>query len=594
MTSGETGATRTRVAPSLAVSRIVWAIVLITLVVATLAELVSPRATQGVSAAEIVLYDISWWAIAVSWLTVGALIATRQPRNPIGWILLGLTLYAALDGLGESYFERYLEEGGSERWFDLSAWMSKSGSAWIPLVCVPLVFLPLYFPHGRLPSRRWRFVPWIGAVGILAFWFSEAFSSGPLYDYPEIDNPYGIDHLLVDVAGFGSILLLVAGLASVSSVVVRFRRAAGAERQQIKWLAYSACLAVLLWIPAAVIGGLWSEDVANALILGGVVGVTAAIGIAILRYRLYDIDLLINRTLVYGGLTVGVVAVYVAVVGGMSSLLHDRADFWLALVATGLVALLVHPVRSFLQRRVNRLMYRHDGEGPAGSGLRGRLQEAFAPEALELRRARASLVEAREEERRRLRRDLHDGLGPALAGAALKVEAAENLLARDPATAADLLEDARSEIQAAVADVRRLVYALRPPALDELGLVGAVREQADRLSVGDHPHVDVEASEELEQLPAAVEVAAFGIALEAMTNAARHADANRCLVRIALAGGLELEVSDDGCGLPSDYRAGVGMASMRERAEELGGTCEIERVDERGTRVRAWLPVGST
>jgi signal transduction histidine kinase len=325
--------------------------------------------------------------------------------------------------------------------------------------------------------------------------------------------------------------------------------------------------------------------VADALVLAGVVAVTAAIGIAILRHRLYDIDLLINRTLVYGGLTVGVVALYVAVVGGLSGFLHERADVWLALVATGLVALLVQPVRSTLQRRVNRLTYGDDGEArAAGTGLRGRLHEAFVPETAELQRARERLVAAREEERLRLQCDLHDGLGPALAGSALR---------SDPAAAAGLLESARAEIQEAVADVRRLVYALRPPARDDLGLAGALREQARRLGGDGRLRIEVDAPERLDELPAAVEVAAYRIAVEAMANVSRHAEADSCLVRIFLDGALEIDVSDDGRGLPSDVRSGVGIASMRERAAELGGTCEVAAADGRGTRVRARLPLGA-
>jgi signal transduction histidine kinase len=432
----------------------------------------------------------------------------------------------------------------------------------------------------------------VGAIGIAGFSFSEAFTAGKLYGR-EIENPYGIDHWAIGLPGFGSILAVGAVAAAVVSVVIRFRRAEGVERQQIKWLAYAACLAVALLVPASFIGALWSEDVANALILLAVLSLPLAVGVAILRYRLYDIDLLINRTLVYGGLTVGVVAIYVALVGGLSTFVHERADFWLALVATGLVALLVQPLRATLQRRVNRFMYGDDG-GSRGAGLRGRLHEAFVPEAAELQRARERLVAAREEERRRLRRDLHDGLGPALAGAALKVEAAENLLASDPDAAGGLLEDARSEIQNAVTDVRRLVYALRPPALDELGLVGALREQAERLGAGEHPRVEIDAPAGLAGLPAAVEVAAYRISLEAMTNSARHGDADTCVVRISVNSDLELEVVDDGRGLPSDYRSGVGIASMRERAEELGGSCAVEQIDGRGTRVHARLPLASS
>jgi signal transduction histidine kinase len=538
-----------------------------------------------------VLYDLGWWVIAVSWAVVGALIASRQPRNPIGWIFCGLTLFVALTSPAEALEERYYRDGaGSERVAETAAWLASW--TWVPAVLVPLVFVPLYFPDGRLLSPRWRVVAWLGGIGTAAFALSEAFHDRMLPG-TEIENPYGLDHVLLDLLGLGSILALGAVIAAAVSVVLRFRRAEGTERQQIKWLAYAACLAIALLVPASVVGALWSEDVANALILLGVLALPLSVGIAILRHRLYDIDLLVYRTLVYGGLTVAVVAIYVVVVGGLSALVHEGADFWPALIATGLAALLVQPLRSALQRRANRLMY--GGEAaPTGAapGLRGRLHEAFVPEAAELQRARERLVAAREEERRRLRRDLHDGLGPALAGAALKVEAAENLLESDPAAAATLLGDARTEIQAAVADVRRLVYALRPPALDELGLVGALREQAERIGVGERVHVEVDAPDRVDGLPAAVEVAAYRIALEAMTNVERHADARSCVVRISTNGDLELEIADDGHGLASDFRAGVGIASMRERAAELGGTCAVEQVDGRGTRVRARLPLG--
>jgi signal transduction histidine kinase len=448
-----------------------WSLVSAAFVIALVGALAS-RVWGAEDLGHTVLYDVTWWAIATSWAVVGALVASRQPRNPIGWIFCGLTLFVAVTAPAEAYEERfYTGEGGSEAVAEFAAWFASW--TWIPAVLVPLVFVPLYFPDGRLLSRRWRVVAWVGGVGTAAFALSEAFTARKL-DGTEIENPYGIDHVLVGVPGFGSLLALGAIVAAVVSVVIRFRRAEGIERQQIKWLAYVACLAVALLVPAGLIGVLWSDDVANALILSAVLSLPLAVGVAILRYRLYDIDLLINRTLVYGGLTLGVVAVYVAIVGGLSSVLHERADFWLALVATGLAALLVQPLRAGLQRRVNRLMYGGDAQA-ATRGLRGRLQEAFVPEAVELQRARERLVAAREEERRRLRRDLHDGLGPGLAGAALKVEAAQNLLKSDADAAADLLEDACAEIQDAVADVRRLVYALRPPALDELGLVGAPR-----------------------------------------------------------------------------------------------------------------------
>ncbi|MFI5954340.1 sensor histidine kinase [Cryptosporangium sp. NPDC051539] len=206
----------------------------------------------------------------------------------------------------------------------------------------------------------------------------------------------------------------------------------------------------------------------------------------------------------------------------------------------------------------------------------------------ELSRSRERLVAATEEERRRLRRDLHDGLGPALAGVALGLHRARGKVAGDPAAATAQLDQLAVQVQGAVADVRRLVYGLRPPALDELGLVAAIDEQARALG-----GVQVEGALD-DALPAAVEVAAYRIALEAMTNAVRHSGSRSCWVSLELNGALHLIVEDDGIGLPEGYRAGVGITSMRERATELGGTCLLERREPTGTLVHAVLPVRGT
>jgi two-component system, NarL family, sensor kinase len=226
------------------------------------------------------------------------------------------------------------------------------------------------------------------------------------------------------------------------------------------------------------------------------------------------------------------------------------------------------------------------------SGLLGQVATACHATALErdLRESRERIVGAAEEERRRLRRDLHDGLGPALAGVVLGLHRVRSRLTAaasgsDQIEALDTLAD---QTQAAVADVRRLVYGLRPPALDELGLVGALTEQARSLGA-----IEVEGPSSALDLPAAVEVAAYRIALEAMTNSVRHAHAGLTVVRIAATdGSLNVEIRDDGVGLPGGYRAGVGITSMRERATELGGTCHIGPWEPRGTVVRATMPLG--
>jgi signal transduction histidine kinase len=203
----------------------------------------------------------------------------------------------------------------------------------------------------------------------------------------------------------------------------------------------------------------------------------------------------------------------------------------------------------------------------------------------DLLRSREQLIRAREEERRRLRRDLHDGVGPSLAGIALGLDSARRALRSDPAAAEQTLRELRRATQESVAEVRRLARDLRPPALDQFGLLGALREQAQRLGG------DLELPAELPELPAAVEVAAYRIASEALTNAARHAGAGACRVRLSLNGGLRVEVDDDGIGVPDGYVAGVGIASMRERAEELGGGLRVERRAPSGTRVLATLPL---
>ncbi|WP_460308417.1 sensor histidine kinase [Actinocorallia aurea] len=209
----------------------------------------------------------------------------------------------------------------------------------------------------------------------------------------------------------------------------------------------------------------------------------------------------------------------------------------------------------------------------------------------DLQRIRAQLVTAREEERRRLRRDLHDGLGPSLGAVALRIELARNLAAGDPARADAILEQTAAEVSGVMADVRRLVHDLRPPALDELGVLRAVEQHADRLRSA-ALQIIVVGGGGLDELPAAVEVAAYRIVSESLANVVRHSGAGRCEVTLAVRGPvLEVEVRDDGSGIGPDTAAGVGMLSLRERAAELGGDCAVTCPESGGTLVRARLPL---
>ena len=209
----------------------------------------------------------------------------------------------------------------------------------------------------------------------------------------------------------------------------------------------------------------------------------------------------------------------------------------------------------------------------------------------ELQRSRENLVSAREEERRRLRRDLHDGVGPQLAALMLELETASDLVSDNPEASA-LIAKLSKRAREIVSDVRHSVHALRPPALDELGLMGALREAAIQYGPAGL-HVSVENTGELSHLPAAVEVACYRVVQEALANVVRHARASRCSVRIRAdeeAGVLSVEVEDDGRGIREDDRAGVGMISMRERTEELGGRCVVKPLAGGGTLLRAVLP----
>jgi signal transduction histidine kinase len=214
----------------------------------------------------------------------------------------------------------------------------------------------------------------------------------------------------------------------------------------------------------------------------------------------------------------------------------------------------------------------------------------------ELGRSREQVINAREEERRRLRRDLHDGLGPVLTGVVLNAEAALRLAASDSARSAELIGVLRDQTSGALSDIRRLVYDLRPPALDSLGLVGALQEYAvllTRRADGAPLAVVVRAGTPIPDLPAAVEVAGYRIVTEALTNVTRHSSASAADVTLAVDGSaLVIAIVDDGLNVGGGWQPGVGLTSIQERAAELGGQCTIQ-TDRTGGRIFVRLPLPS-
>lgn len=544
-----------------------------------------------------------------------------------------------------------------------------------------LIGLFFLFPDGRFYPR------WNRWVALFAFGLSAVALYGMLHpslevfpnlvDWPEEWRWWLFVYSLIGALAFGLI-----------GRIVYYRRLANVtQRQQIKLVLFGmSTLIVVLLLQSLLLERLhflspsWQHFIALHAGLFVPLVLPLTIGISVLRYRLWNVDRLINRTLVFGGLTLLVTGIYVLVVGISGVLFQAGNNVLLTILATGLIAVLFHPLRQRLQQAVNRLMYgERDDPATVLSRLGKRLEKTAVPgdtlpalvetiahtlklpyaaitvgdnilaeagaigdppihtfpliyrsqqigqllvsaraggEAFtasearllrnvarqagpavyaeqltnQLQRSRERLVTTREEERRRLRRDLHDGLGPLLATLTIKVNAAQNLLRKDPDAVERLLAEVKTESQSAIKEIRQVVQGLRPSTLDELGLVSALREFAAQNGIG-HTQITVHAPDTLPPLPAAAEVAAYRIATEAVTNAVRHANAQNCTLRLEVNEALSLEVRDDGNGLPPDYEPGVGLSSMRERALELGGHFEIHSNPGQGVVVTSRLPL---
>ncbi len=648
-------------------------------------------------------------AFSLAYLIVGGIIVLRRPPNRVGWLCAFVALVAMLTAGTQIVQARILLSPTATPYqLALITWIRLFLH---PLLIVPIfVFLPLLFPTGQFLTPRWRQFGRIVVLLVALLSTLLLIRPGPMLaigaDWQLTnDNPFAPSLPALDALpdartldAITSYVILTASLISISSLILRWRRSGGETRQQIKWVVYFLGVVFPVFILTELFVTLFppaQQSTGEMLYLLMVsitfIGFPVVIGLAILYARLYDIDIVINRTLVYGGLTAAILAIYIFIVGGLSLLFQSQNSLLISLLATGLIAVLFQPIRHRLQHGANRLLYgerddpyrvlsqlgRHlqettvpgetlpaitaticrtlklpyaaialqtaDGERRtvASTGQPTKIveewplqhqgevvgwlvvsprtpQEGFTERerqlladiagqagaaayaerltsALQLSRER--LVLAREEERRRIRRDLHDELGPSLASQTFALDAALELLETDPQAAGPVLASLKSQNQELIADIRRLVYSLRPPALDELGLLAALRVHVSQIAPEGHGlQVKVTATPEpLPSLPAAVEVAAYRIALEGITNVVRHARAQRADICLALAAtGLTITISDDGTGLPANHRPGVGLASMRERVEELGGALHVETVAGGGAQITATLPLIQT
>lgn len=638
-----------------------------------------------------IYYPIQTTLFTLLPFTLGTLIQRRHPGHTIGnlFLLMAYTGASVLIIRAIGHFNLTLGAGYSPLIDTITKIINHT--AYLPQILIPFFFIPIYFPDGKLLSPRWRilnwlvvfFILWQVVITIIHPWpipFLSIYDTRAFNGIPGVERFFEISNTILSF--FTSVIVVPLLFLALYR---RYRRSSRVERTQMKWPAFTLVCVIPILIVANTTPAIRAFEAQSGypIIWSLILAVFVSITLAILQYRLYDINIIINRALVYGGLSLAIIAVYGLIVGAFSLFFHTQNNLLISLLATGLIAVLFQPVRERLQRGANRLLYgeradptavlaqlaqqletadtpvnilpnlvttiaetlkiphvaiwlpitenQHEpvavyGQSPDHVEMISLIyqnipighlvvaprapNEAFSPQEMqllntiaaltantvravqlsdELSYSRQRIVTSREEERRRLRRDLHDGLGPVLASVALQADTARDLVDSDTAETKEILNSIMSLAQTSVDDVRRLVYNLRPPALDEMGLVGALRHIAQGYQ--HQLHIQFEVSD-LPPLSAAVEVAAYRIIMEALNNVIKHASAGHCWVTIQVDKGLHLIIEDDGIGLVEPAVSGVGLLSMQERAAELGGTCTIHALPT-GTRVQAHFPLPS-
>jgi len=613
-------------------------------------------------------YTLTNSVIGVALALCGMMIGWFRPHNRVGVVFLiaglGHLISAALAPLSLLALDADAPQILTRLMVSLVL-----GAWWVGLPSLFMLAL-LLFPDGRLPSPRWRIVAWL--IVVYAAFSVVLGVIDPLPFAP--GDPGAISLFAASAApqdllgGVNVIVSLAIVVLVVGSLVLRYRRGDERMRRQLLWLILAALAMLVLNLQR------WITGDGPVLLLLSAAFLPIAIAIAIVRYQLLDIRVVLSRAVVYGVLIGVIIAMFAGLVAALTWSVPAAGDPTVAIVAAVAVALVFNPLRLFLQRVTARaffgtrsdpgetaktlneqlrttagtagaigalrasLRFPHmavigaNGEEIASDGARdsdarsveiplfatgdrvGTLTVALRPGehilhdadrrslslvtpligmvlreqslAADLRAARAQTAEARELERQVLHRDLHDGLGPTLTSAALRIDAAQNVLDADADHARAVLTHARSDVSAALTEVRRVVYGLRPIPLDERGLVGALQEQAK------HPaalKVEVTA-EALPELSPATELAAYRVAIEGIANANRHSSGSRVVVDLAVADqALRVTVLDDGTPVPG-FHPGVGIRSITERVEELGGAVTVGPVAH-GWRVDALLPL---
>jgi signal transduction histidine kinase len=654
------------------------------------------------------LFVLIGGSLSIIWGVVGALITSREPRNPIGWIVLAVGLVYGVWG-----FTATLGPALMFRDRDSAAGLGLSWvAAQLPGILVVLPFLFLLFPTGRVLSPRWRWVAWLLGAGGVAAVVATALTPDPtlnvLFDVGiSAANPTGVG-ALEDLGGsislFAVITVLVAGVLACVSLVLRYRRSSDDERQQIRWLAFVGAAAagflivqILFGLTAGFLGpdtGTGAEWIFVALFLGFVVtlavGIPLATGVAILKYRLYDLDIVVRKTVQYAVVVAAfAVAAGLVVLAIQFTFLGADAEIVPVVLLAAALSLAFVWVRGPARRLADRIVYgtratpyevlsafservgetyaaedvlprmaavlgegagaeqatvwlriggavrpagvwpsgsdapadlpddavevTHQGEPLGALSIRMPVDDPMNPskEKLvrdlaaqaglvlrnvrlieELRDSRRRLVAAQDEERRRIERNIHDGVQQQLLALAVKLRLADASVGRDDEKTRELLQQLQVEATETVEDLRDLARGIYPPLLADQGLAAAIKAQARRSPVP----VEL-AAEPIGRYPRDVESTVYFSVLEALQNVTKYAQAEHVDVRISdTAGEVWFEVRDDGVGFdPQEGRVGTGLQGMADRLATVGGRLEVDSSPGSGTTVRGSIPtVGST
>jgi len=658
-----------------------------------------------------VLYGVAVIAVVGGFSTLGRLIITRT-GNTIGWIFLGIGAAAALGLPAEGYVQASYETPyvaalpGSD-----VAGLIASAMPGVAAMTIPMLFL--LFPTGKPPSRRWNWVGWLWLTGAVLSLGWLLLRPGEIYgehDHFTIHNPIGIpfvENLRFLLFDNGTLLLFASAVASIVSLVVRYRRSRGEERQQIKWLAFvgAAALGLFITMNALTIlgageGSRFLDLVWFSFVLVLAAGIPVATALAIFRYRLYDVDVVISKTIVYAGLAVFITGAYVAIVVGIGALLGgDRSDTTLQIVATAAVAVAFAPARQRLKRVANRFVYGkratpyevmssfghrmaavpsvhdvlpdmaetaargvganaarvmlllsdgsrrsvtwpageqvveptfslpvgHAGErigeiaivkpaneplrpaeralledlagnaGPAlhnvllASDLETKARE-LASQTIEIERSRERLVTARDAQRRRLERELRDGVGTELALIRDEIGDDAERVGAETAVVERSLDELGTRANAALEELREVARGIFPPLLIDKGLAAAldtlVRKAGNETTLAIGPEALAT------RFDPGAENAVYFCCVQALQNAQRHAPGANVSIRLSAGDGqLVFVVRDDGPGFDLEsLQAREGMQIMTDRVSALGGTIAIASATGRGTTVTGHVP----